>query len=178
MNLLQKAIYVLACDVPAFIVWCAYSILVHGSVSWGGIIATSIALLASIAQLIRIKNSMERISVRIDEMTMRGANPLDIISTVITYLFLFSFLIPTAKQTQLTDEIIMAASLGIQLLLDLLTDNAPYDLVYFFAGYTYRVIKIDGTEYTLLCRKKLRNKTSIRCVVNPFQSFLIHIEQR
>ena len=177
MNLLQKAIYILACDAPAFVVWCAYSLLIHKTVSWGGIVAAFIALVASSVQLVRIKNSLERIPVKIDEMTMRGANPLDILSTAITYLFLFSFLIPAAKQTKLTDEIIMIISLGIQFLLDLLTDNAPYDLVYFFAGYTYRVIKIDGTEYTLLCRKKLRNKTSIRYVVNPFQSFLIHIEQ-
>lgn len=178
MNLLQKAIYILACDMPAFIVWCAYSILMYEKIPWMGVVGSAIALIVSALQLRQIKYSLERIPVQVDEMTMRGHNPLDIFSTAITYLFLFSFLIPAEKQTQLTDDIIMAVSLGIQFFLDLLTDNAPYDLVYFFAGYTYRVAKIDGTEYTLLCRKKLRNKKHIRYVVNPFQSFLIHIEQR
>lgn len=177
MNLFQKAIYILACDMPAFIIWCLYDILVYDVVPLMGVAGFVIALVASVVQISWIKGSLEHIPVKVDEMTMLGPDLLEIISTIITYLFLFSFLIPTTKHTHKTDEIIMFISLGIQLFLDLLTDKAPYDLPSFFAGYTYRKIKIDGTEFTLLCRKKLRNKASIRYVVNPFQGFLIHIEQ-
>lgn len=178
MNLLQKAIYILACDMPAFVILCLYDTFVYGAVPWMGIVGCTTALIASVIQLCRIRGSLERIPVEVDEMTMHGVDVLDIVSTIITYLFVFSFLIPTTQKTQLTDEIVMLISLGMQLFLDLLTDKAPYDLVSFITGYTYRVVKIDGTEYTLLCRKKIRNKASIRCVVNPFQGFLIHIEQR
>lgn len=178
MNTLQKAIYILSCDMPAFVIWCIYDISVYSAIPWMGIVGFVIALVASVVQVSRIKSSLERIPVKVDEMTMRGIDLLDIISTIIAYLFLFSFLIPTTQQTQSTDEIIMLVSLGVQLCLGLLTDNSPYDLISVIAGYTYRVIKIDGTEYTLLCRKKIRNRASIRFVVNPFQGFLIHIEHR
>lgn len=117
---------------------------------------------------------LERIPVRIDEMALRGVDGMGIISTAVVYLFLFSVIIPTGDSTIQTSNIIFCVSLVAQFVLSLLSDNAPYDLVYMLKGYSYRAVKIDGVEQILLCKKTVRNKESIKHVINPFRGFLVH----
>lgn len=178
MNLIQKALYIFSCDFPAFLAWGIYSLLASKQIPCIACVLCAVSLFISLFQLPFIKKRLELIPVKVDEMVLRGVDGMDVLSTVVMYLFMFSSLIPSKDSTIRTDTVTIYISLLIQFSLSLFTDNAPYDIVYMIRGYAYRTIKIQGVEQILLCKKTLRNKDSIRYVVNPFRGFLIHTKER
>jgi len=178
VNTFHKCLYIIACDMLAFFIWNVYDYVFYHSFFWFPIACLFLSIIISIYQMKMFKNKLEIIPVRIDEMNLRGVDAVSAVMTGISYLFIFSFLIPKDSPGIKTDTIIISSSILLQFIFSILTDNLPYDLLYLLRGFAYRQVKIDGIEQLLLCKKKIRNKASIKHVTIPFRGFLVNIEQK
>lgn len=178
MNTFHKCLYIIACDMLAFFIWNIYDYVFYHSLFWLPVLCLFLSIIISIYQIKMFGNKLEIIPVRIDEMNLRGVDASNAMMTGISYLFIFSFLISKDSQGIKTDSIIISSSILVQFIFSILTDNLPYDFLYLLRGFAYRQVKIDGIEQLLLCRKKIRNKTSIQQVTIPFRGLLVNIEHR
>lgn len=177
MNLLHKALYIIGCNVPSFVIWWGYSLVYHKKFSWISAICIIVSAFISFKQFPLMDKHLERIPVCLDEMPIRGIDASNVLSTLITYLFLLFPFLPDSIKSVASDSTLFFVAFAIQFLFAMITDNAPVDLLFYFRGYTYRTIKINGTEHLILCKKSIRNKKSIKLVVNPFRGFLIHVKK-
>lgn len=177
MNVPQIIAYVISTNVPTYLIWCIYELIVYKTITFIPEAALIISLVVSMNQVVSMRKKLEHIPIHVDEMDMRGSDIMNSIMTALSYLFIFSFFLPEGIKGLRTDTLVIIASLIIQIVLTLLSSHIPYDLICLIRGYTYRMVKIGGNEYTILCKKKIRSRASFKKAVNPFHGFLIDVSK-